>query len=103
MYEDSLSTFITKTESVLNSQHLTSVTSDPNDYIVLTPNDFTLESQSLPSTLNDDKIVNRARWRAVEAVRNMFWKRFIQEYLPMLNTRKNGFVKNMVSKKTIFL
>ena len=100
MYEDSLSTFITEIESVLNSQLLTSVTSDPNDYIVLTPNHFILESQSLPSTLNDDKIVNRARWRAVEAVRNMFWKRFMQEYLPMLNIRKkwnrekHGFKEN---------
>ena len=38
--------------------------------------------------MNDDKIVNRARWRAAEALSNMFWKRFIEEYLPMLNIRK---------------
>ena len=29
------------------------------------------------------------RWRAVEALSNMFWKRLIQEYLLMLNIRKN--------------
>ena len=44
--------------------------------------------QSLPFTLNDDKIVNQAPWGAVKALSNMFWKRFIQEYLPMLNIRK---------------
>ena len=32
--------------------------------------------------------MNRVRWRAVEALSAMFWKRFIQEYLPMLNIRK---------------
>ena len=32
--------------------------------------------------------MNRVRWRAVEALSTMFWKRFIQEYLPMLNIRK---------------
>ena len=88
MYEDSLSTFITEIESVLNSRPLTSVTDDPNDYNVLTPSHFILGRQSLPFTLNGDKIVNRARWRAVKALSNMFWKRFIQEYLPMLNIRK---------------
>ena len=68
MYEDSLSTFITEIESVLNSQPLISVINDPNDYNVLRPNHFILGRQSLPFTLNDDKILNRARWRAVEAL-----------------------------------
>ena len=88
MYEYSLSTFITEIESVLISRPLTSVSDDLNDYNVLTPNHFILARQSLPFTLNDGKIVNRALWRAVEALSNMFWKRFIQEYLPMLNIRK---------------
>ena len=59
IYKDSLSTFITEIESVLNSRPSTSVIDDPNDYNVLTPNHFTLGRQSLPFTLNDDKIVNR--------------------------------------------
>ena len=88
MYEDSLSTFITEIESVLNSRPLTSVTDDPNDYKILTPNHFLLGRQTLPFTLNDEKAFNRVCWRAVEALSNMFWKRFIQEYLPMLNIRK---------------
>ena len=88
MYEDSLLTFITETESVLNSRPLTSVTDDPNDYNVLTPNHVILGRQSLPFTLNDDKIVNRTCWRAAEALSNMFWECFMQEYLPMLNIRK---------------
>ena len=68
MYEGSLSAFITEIESVLNCRHLTSVIDDPNESNVSTPNHFILGRQSLPFTLNDDKIVNRARWRAVEAL-----------------------------------
>ena len=62
----------TEIESVLNSRPLNSVTDDPNDYNVLTPNHFILGRQSLPFTLNDDNVVNQARWRAVEALKNMF-------------------------------
>ena len=47
MYEDSISTFITEIESVLNSRPLTSVTHDPNDYNVLIPNHFILGRQSI--------------------------------------------------------
>ena len=68
MYEDSLSTFITEIESVLNSRPLPSVTDDLNDYNVLTLNHFLLGRQSLPFTLNDEKAVNRVCWRAVEAM-----------------------------------
>ena len=88
MYEGSLSTFITEIESVLNSRPLTSVTDDPNDYNVLTPNHFILGRQSLPFPLNAEKAVNRVHLSAVEALSNIFRKRFIQEYLPMLNIRK---------------
>ena len=42
MYEDSLSTFITKIESVLNSRPLTSVSDNSNDYNVLTDNHYHL-------------------------------------------------------------
>ena len=47
MYEVFLWTFITEIESVLNSRPLTSVTHDPNDYNVLTPNHFILGRQSI--------------------------------------------------------
>ena len=80
MHDDYLSTFVIEIESVLNSRPLTSVTDDPNDYNVLTPNHFILGTQSLPFALNDEKIVNRARWRAVETLSNMFWNCVIQEF-----------------------
>ena len=52
IYEDSLLVFITEIESVLNSQTLTSVTDDPNDYNIITPNHFIMGMQPLPFTLN---------------------------------------------------
>ena len=45
VYEGFLSTFITEIESVLNSRHLTSVTDDPNESNVLTPNHFILRRE----------------------------------------------------------
>ena len=48
-----------------------------------------LGRQLSPFTLNDDKIVNQSHWRAVKVLSNMFWKCFIQEYLPMLNICRN--------------
>ena len=72
MSEDFLLTFIIEIESILNRRPLTSVTDDLNDYNVLTPNHFILGRQSLlPLTLYDEKIVNRACWRAVEALSNL--------------------------------
>ena len=52
IYEDSLLMFITEIESVLNSQTLTSVTDDPNDYNIITTNHFIMGRQPLPFTLN---------------------------------------------------
>ena len=52
IYEDSLLMFITEIESVLNSQTLTSVTDDPNDYNIITPNHFIMGRQPLPFTMN---------------------------------------------------
>ena len=47
---------------ILYQRTLTSVTDDPNDYNVLTLNHFIPRKQSVPFTLNDDKIVNRVCW-----------------------------------------
>ena len=97
MYEDSLSTFITEIESVLNSRPLTSVIDDPNDYNVLRPNHIILGRQSLPFTLNDDKIVNRAGWRAVEALiicfENAFYKNFTI-FVKKWNREQRDFKEN---------
>lgn len=40
------------------------------------------------SNMIDDKEINSKRkWKAVEAITNMYWKRFVKEYLTELNNR----------------
>lgn len=91
MYEEVLRTLFTEVESTLNSRPLTSLSDDPKDIHVLTPNHFltgkkTKYFQSKEFTSSD--LNNRKRWRSAQALANMFWARFIKEYLPTLQQRK---------------
>ena len=90
VYEDQLITILTEVESSINSRPLTSVSDDIDDLSTLTPNHF-LRGKSMMnqgSNMIDDKEINSKRkWKAVEAITNMYWKRFVKEYLTELNNR----------------
>ena len=82
-----LSTFFVEVESMLNSRPLTSISDDYNDLQVLTPNHFLtgklikhFSSNEFPQSDTN----SRKRWKSVQALANMFWMRFIKEYLPKL-------------------
>ena len=95
MYEEVLRTFLVEVESTLNSRPLTSISDDYNDLQVLTPNHF-LTGKSTKYFSSD--INSRKRWKSVQALTNMFWTRFIKEYLPTLQERKkwNKITRNFV-------
>ena len=64
---------------------------DINDYEALTPNHILLghsSSNHAPGVFRDDEINYRKKWRAVQAATNMFWSRWLKEYLPMLVQRR---------------
>jgi len=92
--DEALYTFLCEVESILNQRPITTVSDDINDFEVLTPNHFLLgyESYNLaPGKFNDDEINLRKKWRKIQAVTNMFWRRWVNEYLPLLNIRKKWY------------
>ena len=85
--EGALHTLLLEIESIVNSRPLTSFSNDIDDLEPLTPNHFlTGRSSSYTNFANiTEKNVNsRTKWKSVQAVTNMYWKRWIKEYLPLL-------------------
>jgi len=88
--DEALTTFLCEVESVVNSRPLTSISDDPNDFDAITPNHFIINRSNDNTPLGnfDDKdLDSRRKWRKVQAVTNMYWKRFTREYLSTLTTR----------------
>ena len=89
--DDSLRTLLSEVESILNSRPLTRSSSDPNDLSCLTPNHLLLlkDQPSLPIGVfvKEDNYVRR-RWRQVQYLSDLFWKKWVREYLPFLQERQ---------------
>lgn len=88
--EESLHTLMCEAEAILNSRPITKASNDPNDLEALTPNHLLLlkSKPSLPPGLFDSQeLYSRRRWKQVQYMADMFWKRWIREYLPQLQER----------------
>ena len=89
--DDGLRTLLSEVESILNSHPLTRSSSDPNDLSCLTPIHLLLlkDQPSLPigAFVKEDNYVRR-RWRQVQYLSDLFWKRWVCEYLPFLQERQ---------------
>ena len=89
--DDSLTALFAEVEAILNSRPLTRSSSDPTDLACLSPNHLLLlrECPSLPPGVfsKEDPYV-RCRWRQVQYMSDLFWKRWIREYLPFLQERQ---------------
>ena len=89
--DESLSTLMCEVEAIVNGRPLTKVTEDLQDVEALTPNHLLLMKGKpvLPPTLTDSKdhYVKR-RWRQVQYLSDIFWRRWIREYLPLLQERQ---------------
>ena len=91
--EESLYTFLCEIKSLLNSRPLIHISDDPNGHSALTPNHIVLYQVSnnyRPDNFIYYVIYLRKKWRAVQAAANMFWRRWIKEYLPSLTICRNG-------------
>lgn len=86
-----LSTIVAEVTNILNSRPLTRNSSDPKDSDPLTPNHLLhlRSSMSLPPGVfeNDDRHTQR-QWRQAQFLANLFWKRWMKEYLPQLQRRQ---------------
>ena len=88
-----LDTFISlmiEAENIVNCRPLTHVPVTPHEPEPLTPNHFLLgeiSSTQTPGTPAPKVMYLRKQWRILSNLKNMFWKRWIQEYLPELTRR----------------
>jgi len=89
--DEALQTLFCEIEAIINSRPITRVTDDPNDLEALTPNHLLLlqSKQSLPPGLfGKEDNYGRRRWRQIQYISDIFWKRWIREYLPLLQERQ---------------
>ncbi|XP_017793544.1 PREDICTED: uncharacterized protein LOC108575292 [Habropoda laboriosa] len=88
-FED-MNTLIIEIEAVLNSRPLTPLSSDPNDFLVLTPAHFLIGESltSLPERDVRDINTNRlSSWQHIQQMKQHFWARWHKEYLNELHNR----------------
>jgi len=77
-------------EGILNGRPLTPVKSDPKDLDSLTPNHLLLlraNPNLSPGVFNKEEMYRKRRWRQVQNMANIFWRRWLKEYLPNLQER----------------
>ncbi|XP_070570536.1 uncharacterized protein [Ptychodera flava] len=91
MSDEALRTLFCEVEAIINSRPITRLSEDLNDLEALTPNHLLMlkPKQALPPGLfqkNDNYV--RRRWRQVQYLADIFWKRWMKEYLPLLQERQ---------------
>ena len=86
--DEALLTFMAKVEYIVNSSPITPLSNDPNDLDPLTPNQLLLLRRnpvSLPPDVFDkNDLYPQRRWRQIQYLADIFWKRWSREYLPLL-------------------
>ncbi len=94
--EEVLQMLLVQAKNIVNSRSLTHVSVDPDDPESLTPNHFLIGSSNgnaAPGTFAEMDLCLRKQWRVAQRLVDQFWKRWVQEYLPILTRRTNWFRK----------
>ena len=88
--DEALMTLLTIVEGIVNNRPITRLSDDPRDETPLTPNHLLLLRQgpSVPPGLFVERDQYRRRWRSVQYLADLFWKRWITEYIPRLQERQ---------------
>ncbi|XP_052756313.1 uncharacterized protein LOC128201929 [Galleria mellonella] len=89
-------TVLAQIEAMLNSRPLSPISSDPNDFSVLTPGHFlTMEPLTIlpESNLVDIKLGPLQRWKLLQKIHQDFWRKWHLEYLHTLQSRLKWYNK----------
>jgi len=88
--DERLDTVFCEVEAVVNGRPITAVSDSPNDFEALTPNHLLLLRSGSHAPLDEfshkDTFVRR--WKHVQHIADMFWRRWVREYLPTLQLRR---------------
>lgn len=88
--EEVLSTVLVEVEGILNSKPLGYVSSEISDIDPITPNLLLMgrRDASLPQVVYGAReLLGKRKWRHSQVIADQFWKQFIHNYLPSLQTR----------------
>ncbi|XP_059082141.1 uncharacterized protein LOC131879752 isoform X1 [Tigriopus californicus] len=88
---ESLNTLMCEVEAILNSRPLTTLSDDPNDVTPLTPNHLLLQMigpTQPPGIFPESDNYAKYRWRQVQHLADLFWRRWSKEYVSDLISRK---------------
>ena len=89
--DEGLVTLMCEVERIMNGRPITTVSTDPQDLEPLTPNYLLLlhsESPMPPGLFRREDQLSRHRWRQVQYLADIFWKRWSKEYLLLLQARQ---------------
>lgn len=88
--DEALHTLMCLAEYTVNSRPITYISNDCHDLEALTPNHLLLlrsgESMTL-SELSKEDVYSRKRWKQVQYLATLFWKRWQREYITTLQLR----------------
>ena len=88
---ETLTTVLCEVEYTVNNRPLLPISDDINDYDALTPNNFLLGYKSREVNTGDDmqtdQIDYRQKWKQVQTIANIYWNRWLKEYIPTLTPR----------------
>ena len=86
-----LNTLFCETEAILNCRPLTELSDNPDDIEALTPNHLLLLHSGVtypPGLFKKEESYYTRRWKQVQYLANLFWVRWRQEYIPLLQQRQ---------------
>jgi len=88
--DDGLATLFCEVESIVNSRPITVVSDHLRDAEALTPNHLLLLRAGHDLPLGGYQVADsyRKRWKYVQFQADIFWKRWLKEYLPELQLRQ---------------
>ena len=90
--DEQLLTLCAEAERVVNSRPLTRASSDVEDDAVITPQDILLpgsgSSCAPPGVFDANDCYVRRWWRQAQYLADVFWRRWLREYLPTLHARQ---------------
>ena len=89
--DEGLQTIFCEVEAILNDRPITKASDDPNDLEALTPNHILLlKSKPVmpPGLFDRNDLYVRKRWKQIQYMAELFWKRWVSEYLPLMQQRQ---------------
>ena len=101
MTDELLITLFCEVEEIMNNRPLTAITADLNDLEALKPNHLirlNAGENFSPCFFEENEFYLRKRWRKVQLIADAFWKRWRNEYVPLLLARQKWCKKRRSCK-----